>query len=237
MNMKKQNNLSKRNRKVAISRWKKEEDKFKCHLKSISKSKQYKICKAKLMGFLAGDGNIDFRKEKNRKNAIHHDISFFPDHDSMINPFVESFIYLYLKKPTIRKKRNFYSVRVSSKFACLDLLKTTSFGVLKWKVPTNFLDTTKSNIEWLRAFFDCEAYVGQYHVRVQSVNKEGLKQVKALLEKLGIESKFYKYERKQKNWNINYILSINKKSMRIKYLNIIGFNHEEKFRKLKQYLL
>lgn len=233
MNMKQQNNFSKRNRKVAISRWKKEEEKYKYHLKSISKSREYKNFKARLMGFLAGDGNVDIRKENKRKNAEHHDVAFYPDHHSMIDSFVESFYFLYLKKPKIVKKDNYYILKVSSKPACLDLIKTATFSTHGWEVPFNFLDTKESKIEWLKAFFDCEAYVGNNNIRVQSVNKEGLQQVKQLLEELKIESKMYKYERKNKKWNTNYVLSINKKSMGIEFLKTVGFNHELKNKKLE----
>lgn len=229
--MKQENNFSKRNRKAVICRWKKEEEMYMRHLKGISESNKYKVLKARLMGFLAGDGTVGIRKENKRKNSTHHDIAFYPDHSSMIGPFIEAFTYLYLKTPLVRKKINHYSVKVSSKFACLDLIKTTEFGLYKWKVPFNFLDTKKSKSEWLKAFFDCEAYVGNNHIRVQSVNKYGLKQVKMLLEELGIESKMYKYERKNKNWNTNHILSINRRMM-AKFLNTVGFNHLLKYKKL-----
>ena len=185
------------------------------------------------MGFLSGDGSVGIRKENKRNNAIHHDIAFYPDHFSMIGPFIEAFTYLYLKKPLVRKKKNHYSIKVSSKFACLDLIETVDFGLHKWRVPFSFLNTTDSKIEWLRSFFDCEGYVGNRDIRVQSVNKKGLQQVKKLLGELGIESKMYKYERKNENWNTNYILSIMKKDHRKMYLNKIGFNHILKLNKLK----
>ena len=152
----------------------------------------------------------------------------------MIGPFVEAISYLYLKKPTITPKKNFYSVRISSKSACMNLLNTTKLGIHKWEVPFEFLTIKKYKIEWLRSFFDCEAYVSDKHIRVQSVNKEGLLNVQKLLLNLCIESKMYVYERKNKNWNTNYILSIHKKEDRRKFLDEIGFNHEVKLNRLKQ---
>ena len=212
--MKEQNNFSERNRKVVIIRWKKEEQKLNLHLKRISDSKTYKIFKSRLFGFLAGDGSVCIRKERKKKYSVHHDISFYPDHPSMIDSFIEAFIYLYLRKPTIRYRGNHYSVRISSKPICLDLLRDSNFGIHKWQVPLNFLDLQESKIEWLRAFFDCEGSILKRQIQVQSVNKKGLLQVKDLLGTLGIESKIYKYKRKNKNWNINYILCIMKKDSR-----------------------
>ena len=228
--------LSEIGKKGAIIRWNKEQNKSKNHLKKISKSNKYVVLKARLLGFLAGDGNIDIRYEKNVKKKKHHDISFYPDHNSMIGPYIEAFTYLYLKKPTIRKKKNYYSVRISSKTACLDLIKTADFGIYKWRVPYHFLDTKESRIEWLKAFFDCEASVSKDQIQVQSVNEQGLIQVKNLLNKLGIECSIHEYKRKNKNWNTNYILCIKKTEMRIKFLNIIGFNHLIKQQKLKNQL-
>ncbi len=230
--MKQKNNFSLRGQKGAKTRWKKEEGKLNVHLNSISKCKEYKNLKARLMGFLAGDGTVGIRKE-NKRNAIHHDIAFYPDHSSMIGPFIEAFTYLYIKKPLVRKKSKYYSIKVSSKFACLDLVKTINFGLYKWEVPFNFLDTDESKIEWLRSFFDCEAYISNQDIRVQSVNERGLLQVKKLLGELGIDANMYKYERKNKKWSTNYILSIMKKDYRKMYLNKIGFNHILKLNKLK----
>lgn len=232
--MEQQNNFSKRNRNIVVFRWKKEEQKYNLHLKKILKSKTYKIFKSRLLGFLAGDGSVSIRREKKKKTSVHHDISFYPDHHSMIGPFIEAFTYLYLKKPTVKNMKNHYSVRVSSKQACLDLLRTSNFGTLYWQVPLNFLNLTKYKIEWLRAFFDCESSIGKRVIQVQSVNKKGIHQVQTLLKNFNIESKIYEYKRKNKKWNTNYILCIMKKESRKKFLNTIGFNHIIKLEKLKK---
>ncbi len=234
--MKQKKNISEENRKRVSIRWKKEEEKYKKHLKKISNSKNFKIFKSRLFGFLAGDGHISVRQENKRINSFHHQIEFYPDHDSIISPFIEAFTYLYLKKPAIKDKGNFYSVRISLKFACLDILKEANFGTYTWRIPLNFFDSEKCKIEWLKAFFDCEAYVGKKVIQLQSVNKTGIVQIKELLENLGIESKVYEYKRKNKNWGINYILCIMKKNARKQYLNKIGFNHKIKLQKLKNQL-
>lgn len=230
------NGLRERNRRVAESRWKKVEEMHLSHINKISKSVKYKIFKSRLLGFLAGDGSIYIKREKN-KNDTNHKVLFYPDHKSMIYPFIEAFSYLYIKQPTIKEYEHYYSVRVSSKFACLDLLKISKVGTYDWEVPFIFLESEKTRIEWLRAFFDCEASILQRQIQLQSVNMNGLFQVKKLLESFKIESKIYKYERKNDKWNTNYILCIMKKESRKNFFDKIGFNHTLKLEKLKKHFI
>ncbi len=228
----KQNNLLEKN-KIIIKRWKKVEEKHKNHINKILISKKYKLFKSRLLGFLSGDGSVYITNKKNNKH-VNNNISFYPDHKSMINPFIEAFEYLYIKKPTIKKLHNYYSVRISSKFASLDLTELSNLKTHTWEVPFSFLDSEETKVEWLRAFFDCEASILQRKIQLQSVNIKGLSQIKTLLENFGIESRIYKYERENKNWNTNYILCIMKKESRKNFLDKIGFNHTLKLNKLKK---
>ena len=225
--------LSEFGKKGARIRWDKHQKKIKDHLKSIDRP-EYSILKARLCGFLAGDGTVACRRENKKQNIIHYTVNFYPDHISMVKSFLEAFEKLYQKRPAIKKEKNYYRIRTKCKFACLDLLNNSKFGIYTWEVPFNFLNNHQLKKEWLRAFFDCEGYVGKKQIQVQSVNKKGLHQVKNVLGDFGIESKIYKYKRKNKNWSTNYILNIGKKNMREMFLNKIGFNHKIKLIKLKQ---
>lgn len=190
---------------------------------------------ARLCGYISGDGSICVRKEFN-KTTTHYDISFYPDHESLIFPFVDAFKRLYAKTPSIKRLNNFYTVRVCSKLASEDLLSITSFKSKEWIVPSKLLDSDSSKIEWIKAYFDSESYVSKNNICVQSVNKEGLYQVKELLNYFGINSKIYEYKRKQKQWSTNYLLFISERNSREAYLNKIGFNHKVKLAKLKSQL-
>ena len=107
--------------------------------------------------------------------------------------------------------------------------KHADFSALHWTIPFRVLSSPKSKKEFLKSYFDCEGYVNKKVIRAESVNEKGLLGIKKLLlDSFGIESKFYSYERKQKNWNKNYILVIAKKSERIKFLKTIGFDHSRK---------
>jgi intein/homing endonuclease len=166
------------------------------------------------------------------RGKIHHSFAFYPDHYSLLPPFLEAVKYLYLESPRIEDLHTYYRIKVCSQAACLDLLKVGQYGSLTWVVPFELLTTLELKREWLRAFFDCEAYVGKAHIRVQSVNRQGLHNIGALLGEFGIECKFYTYTRKQVTWNVNYILNISKIDSRRRFLKEIGFNHANKQEKL-----
>ena len=68
-----------------------------------------------------------------------------------------------------------------SKTAAQDLLNTTKFGVLRWRVPFKILKTKEAKAEWLRAFFDSECYVNKSSIKIQCVSKNGIMGIKKLL--------------------------------------------------------
>jgi len=222
-------NTSEKGRKAIQIRWKTEELRIKSNLSELDEIEK-EVLKVRLCGYISGDGSLSVRKEKNGRK--HHDIRFYPDHESLIAVFVNDFSKVYAKTPAVRKMKNHYHIHVSCKTACEDLLKMTEFGSLTWRLP-NGLRSNQSKVEWLKALFDCEAYVSSKAIQMQSVNKIAIQQIKELLYSFGINSRLYEYKRKNKNWNINYILHIGKKEDRLKYLKQIGFNHVLKLNKLK----
>ena len=223
--------LSEHNRKVAISRWKKVFEKQTA--KIIETSKKYPYLKARVIGYLMGDGSVTLRHQKEGSN--HHTICFYPDDEQMLKSFLYAFKKIYSLVPKIQKVPGHFRVRVGSKAAMIDLLKLGSFRSMEWRIPTQLLTSQDVKREWLRAFYDSEAYVGPQTITVQSVNENGLRQVQELLREFEIESRLYSYERKEKRWNTNYLLHIAKKADRIRFLKHIGFNHSAKHRKLEAF--
>lgn len=192
--------------------------------------------KARIFGYLAGDGYVSILKGGNGYN--YYEINFYPDDYSTLVMFVEAFRVVYRKEPAIYRYKNkrIYYVRCRDKKICKELLSIARFKSLEWNIPFKLLKNVKSKKEWLRAFFDCEAHVARKQIQLQSVNFSGLKQVQKLLQHFSIESKIYKYERKNKKWNTNYILCIMKRESRKNYLKKIGFNHSKKKEKLESIL-
>lgn len=215
-------------------RWNKKLAKLRNELEKKN-TEHYLKLKARICGYLAGDGTI-FKRTGSSPNSFRYDIGFYPDDFKMAESFNYAFFELYGKKFNIIKHKihKFYVMKGSHKVAYFDLTKITKFGTHEWAVPFEFLKTKSMKAEWLRAFFDCEAHVGKDKIQLQSVNKTGLYGIKLMLESLGIEtSKIYKYERKQKNWNTNYLLEIRKKDRIRNYLKLISFNHSNKKKKLE----
>ncbi len=196
----------------------------------IVKNKKNYYLLARLCGFLVGDGSVSIRKDKN--GVVHHDISFYPDSIEVATLFSATVEYLYLKKPTFERRINYFAERMSSKIACKHLLSITPFRSLTWKVPLKILLSDLERVEFLRAFFDCEAYVGKRNIQLQSINQKGLLQIRLLLNKMNVSSKIYSHQRKNTRWNTNYMIVISRKENIKKYAELIGFNHPVKRQKL-----
>lgn len=220
-------NLREKNLKNILSRWKKQ------HANEIIWIKSHKntnFLKARICGYLAGDGSVSIREERS-SGKVHHEIRFFPDHISLIKPYITAFKKAYNKTPKIFKKNNHYEIRINSKIVVQDLLSLCSFGSKSWTIP-KFINS-KCKKEWLRSMFDSDSYVGKKYIRLKTVNKKGLESVKKLLNEFNIETgEIYDYKPKNKRWNVNYILDIRKLESLKKFSQIIGFNHKLKEKRL-----
>jgi len=181
--------------------------------------------KALLCGFLAGDGSVKKRKEGNN---IHYEIGFYPDDELMLKSYCNAIFYLYSKQPLVKKKDNFYSVRISSKTIYEDLIFYGKFDTCDWSIPDAILQNEPMLVNWLKGFYSAEAYVTPKVIRVQTINLEGMKQVSRALHHLNIENKYYEYSPKKANHNRVGIVIISKKSARESFLRHIGFSHSAK---------
>ena len=216
-----------RNKKVAMSRWEKVHKKDREYIKK-NKNK-YSHLKARIMGFIAGDGNILSSK---MDKCSHNTIRFYPDHHSLVDSFEEAILAVYNKKSKVKSLKNYYSVTIDSKQAVEDLLKSGNFRTTDWEVPSQFLKTSLEKREWLRAFFDTEGHVHNKYIRIQTVNKKGMKQLDKLLGEFRINTKKYTYMPKNPRHKEVFILIILKREDQRKYLDKIGFNHTIKLKKL-----
>jgi DNA-binding transcriptional regulator WhiA len=221
-------NLQYRNKKVAVSRWKKIHEK---ELSSFDNSSKSYLSRAILCGFIAGDGNIC-----ERKNSSNYELKFFPDDKLMLNIYVKILESIYHKKPSVFRKKGYYCVRITSKTILKDLTKYCNFGVYTWTLPCKLFKSNKHVKFWLKSFFSAEAYVSKKSIKLQSVNISSIKDVSNLLSSLGIEHKFYEYQPKFSSWSRVGIIFINKRSARLDFYKTIGFWHLSKSNKLKEAL-
>jgi len=121
-----------------------------------------------------------------------------------------------------------YSVRLTSKTVVLDMIKYGDLDTKKWRVPCKCYNNLTFALYWLKAFFSCEAYVTEKVIRIQTVNKEGMQDIKKLLDCFDISSNVYSYVPKNPNHSEVFIIVIQKKSSRFKFREKIGFWHSKK---------
>ena len=124
-------------------------------------------------------------------------------------------------KMTLNKKKR--EIKVKSK-KLFNIFQQLGVGNSRtWSIPQEIFKNTKLAKEWLRAYFDDEAHVekGRFRIRVKSVNKDGLKQVKELLAKLKIKAKI-------RDLTNAYLLEISGKENVVNFYLKIGFSHPKK---------
>ena len=108
----------------------------------------------------------------------------------MMKTYINQIKIVYAKCPTIRKSNNFYSVRITSKIIVKDLLKEANFGIKKWTLPQKLISLKGGREAWLRAFFSAEAYVNSKSIKIQTVNKKGMRQITETLNNFGIKTNY-----------------------------------------------
>ncbi len=185
--------------------------------------------KARLCGYLAGDGRIFYKEDYH-----HYAISFYPDHESIVRSYMDAFQRFYNKKPSVKKLNNFFYVSCNSKAIFYDLINTIDFGVRKWRAPYKILYNEINTAEWLRGLFDSDGSVNvkKKFVRLQSVNINGLRDVKKLLINLDINSFISKYNGNNSR-GVAYELYIPKYSEVVKFYRKVSFYHKIKQDKLR----
>jgi len=186
--------------------------------------------KVAINAYLCGDGDISKRIDKN--GAWHYEIRFFLDHKYLADRIVRLLKKEFNIVPAVRKKQGYFKIEIKNKPACLHLLTMGKYGSLDWEMPENLEEDNLK--EWLRCFFDCEAYVNHHNrqIQVKSVNQQGLLKIQEGLSLLGIDSKVYgPYKQKGINHNDYCMLTILTGDLR-NYQKLINFYHPDKKIKL-----
>ena len=164
------------------------------------------------------------------------------DNGLLAKKIVSLFIDEYNIKPIIKRRGGYYEISIKNKPACLDLLKLGNYNSLNWCIPKNLqIDLIK---EWIKCFFDCEAYVSAYskNIQVKSINGKGLLSIGGKLKLFNIKSNIYgPYRQKSSNRSNKhsdyYVLVVPKRDGNLKkYESLISFNHPNKKHKLIEIL-
>lgn len=177
-------------------------------------------------GYLCGDGYVI----KNPKTQVHkyYYIGFRNTNKTLLKDFQKKFTNVFRIKPiiTIDKDR----CKIQNKKIYYILTKDFSYYSQEWDMPTLKKDNLK---HWLRAFFDCEAWVENQPAKSRLIglecsNQKGIKEIQQSLEKLNMRSQI----KKRKNRKIWRLTICGKENLRIFYKEV-GFLHPEKYKKLR----
>ena len=205
---------------------------------------------ARIAAHVCGDGYLCLYKCKRsvsdlahhkRKDAYRNifQIGYCNTELSLLNTFQSDILKVFTLKTRLMKGNTivFNSKRAFERIQFLGGGKSRSWFISKEIINAN----KNAQIEWIKAFFDDEAYVEINNNRlcVNSVNKEGLKQVQKMLQNLGIKHVTFNgpyscaYRDKE---CISFRLTVLKRSVK-DYAKIIGFAHPQKIQKLKEIIL
>lgn len=151
---------------------------------------------ARVHAHICGDGFFTISREINKTGfhrrwgydkgnfASRHVVGYSNKNQRLINEFVEDVKKCFGIKPTVVKRNDgTYEARLKSK-RTWEFLKNLGAGnSYSWKISKIFLEAPqKIKIAWIKAFFEDEAHFSKDgRIRVKSVNRKGLGQVKTLL--------------------------------------------------------
>lgn len=150
---------------------------------------------------------------------------------SLLNRFADDVKSVYGLKSYL--SRNEHLIKAKWVY---DRLKYLGAGKSKeWFIGKEIFDADNNVIkEWLMAFFDDEGHVdiANNYLTLNSVNLDGLKQIKLLLNKVGIVNITVKGPYYYKGF-FSYRLKVLSKDLH-KFNELVGFSHPKKVRELQE---
>lgn len=194
--------------------------------------------KAWLLGFLAGDGNIQIDPDGGAKVSAN-----CGQDEQLARHVVDLFEQIYDVPCKLRlQQRDSYPNRdpywhpiAYRRAVADDLLLLAPFGIYRWRVPevvANGPDAIKA--AWLSGIADAEGSVAFYvdgkkranrNVSITSSNGDGLRQAQGLLAALGIRSAFSAHERET---STEHKIHVCYRADLEKFAEVVGFRCERK---------
>ena len=151
-------------------------------------------------GYLCSDGYV-IRNPPQQKQKYYH-IGLRNTNKVLLKDFQSKFKEYFNIEPHIAKDGR---CRIGSKEIYNFLTRKYSYYCHEWELPK--MPKTKLKL-WLRAFFDAEGWVECQQaksraVRIECAHLEGLKSVKAALERFFIDVSSIKKKKDRNSWKIN----------------------------------
>ena len=186
--------------------------------------------RAALHAYLSGDGYVIRNKPPQKHKS--YVIALRNTNSVLLNDFKNKMKKEFKANPKIRKDGRCV---INSKPLYFYLTKEYSYYCEEWKAP--ILETKEQYKYWIRAMFDCEAWVivkkqNDRRIAIELKNREGIYGIQKILkEQFNINTEI-KYRKDRKI----YHLDIFSKENLNKYKKEIGFLHSEKKEKLTKAL-
>ena len=153
---------------------------------------------ARILAHICGDGYICIRRASDKFGPFstyrrhpfryRYDVGYCNTNPHLLDEFYTDVGSVFGRKAWRSYRR--FDVKFSSKRAH-DFLKNLGAGDSRsWFIHKIIGQSSRDIIKnWIRAFYDDEGWIEKYgSIRLKSINRTGLRQVKVLLAKLGIPS-------------------------------------------------
>lgn len=168
-----------------------------------------------------GPGDISRYNRKN-KRRLRYLIVYTNNRKELLKKFKNNLRILFPDIKFSCSKEN--EVRTRNKSIVKFFEKFGNFKSREWKIPKEIMNgKIRVKTAWLKSFFDDEGTIKGNRVISSSVNRNGMKQVHILLNRLKIKNKLKHYKTKSD------VIVYNQK----RYEKLIGFDHKLKLVKLK----
>jgi len=142
---------------------------------------------SRIHAHLCGDGSVFIFKTKEKDRNFRGGVGYYNKNQLLLNKFREDFNKLFGVKMKMRKNRE---VIIRSVKRAKWFIKTFGeFGSKKWRIPKEIKNSNKKiKLEWLKAFFENEAYDEKRYnrLKIKSMNQIGLMDAKEILDSIGI---------------------------------------------------
>ena|SRR3989344_9591465 len=182
---------------------------------------------ARIHAHICGDGSFYKLKEKRppktllkhkRVNIyrIEHVLEYYNECTELLDEFKKDMKFAFNRNISTTNNK----IRVKGSKWIAEKLNLSNKSSYNWYIPEFIIESSEKVISnWIRAFFDDEAYIhpARRRILVKCMNKEGLEQICVLLKKLNIYSTIT-----GPNCDNSYYLSISKENVFI-YKEKIGF--------------
>lgn len=144
---------------------------------------------ARIHAHLCGDGSVFIFKTKAKDRNFIAGITYSNNNQRLLDNFRKDFSKLFGVKMKMNEQ---VDVSVKSIKIFQELTERFGdFGSRKWRIHDSIKHANATiKLEWLKAFFEDEAYDEKRHnrLRIKSMNLIGLRDAKEMLDSLGISS-------------------------------------------------